>query len=121
VHQLILGGTRDHRLQIARAADVNTPVLTLDAATLPFIHPELPEPRPRTIRIDDIEQAFPDRQSGGTRLVLTQSTYLLQKWIDLLDEGELIIATADRESLARCAPECLQGRGPWGNFEIVSL
>ena len=121
MHQLILGGTRDERLRVARAAEVNAPILTLDPATLPFIHPTLPEPRPRTIRIDDLERAFPDNQTGGTRLVLTQSAYLMQKWIDLLDEGDQIIATADRAALEKCAPEFLQGRGPWGHFEIVSL
>ena len=62
--------------------------------------------------IDDIERAFPDAQAGGTRLVLTQSTYLLQKWIDRLDEGDRIVATADRAALERCAPEAFQARGP---------
>ena len=119
MHQLILGGTRDQRLQVARAAGINAPALTLDAPTLPFILPALPQPHPRIIRIDDLEHAFPDAQSGGTRLVLTQSAYLMQKWIDLLDGGDHLIVTADRAALARCAPEVMQGRGPWGSFEIV--
>jgi tetratricopeptide (TPR) repeat protein len=121
VHQLILGGTRDQRLQVARAAGVNGSVITLDAPTLPFIVPALPSSHPRTIHIDDIERAFPDAQAGGTRLVLTQSTYLMQKWLDLLDQGDHLIVTADREALWRCAPEVLQGRGPWGSFEIIDL
>ena len=121
MHQLFLGGTRDQRLLVARAAEVGATSLTLDASTLPFILPVLPEPRPRVIRIDDIERAFPDAQTGGTRLVLTQSTYLMQKWIDVLDEGERIVATADRAALTRCAPESLQARGCWSAFEIVDI
>jgi tetratricopeptide (TPR) repeat protein len=124
VHQLILGGTRDRRRQAARAAEVNAPTLTLDAQTLPFILPALsqrPAAGPRVLRIDDLERAFPDAQAGGTRLVLTQSTYLVQKWVDLLEEGDRIVATADRAALERGAPEALRGRGPWGGFEIVDL
>ncbi len=119
MHQLILGGTRGQRLQVARAAGITAPILTLDALTLPFTVPALPQPHPRIIRIDDIEHAFPDAQTGGTRLVLTQSTYVMQKWIDLLDGGDHMIVTADRAALERCAPEVLQRRGPWGSFEIV--
>lgn len=119
MHQLILGGTRDQRIQVARAAGITAPILTLDAPTLPFIVPALPHPHPRIICIDDIEQAFPDAQTGGARLVLTQSTYVMQKWIDLLDESDRLIVTADRAALERCAPEVFQGRGPWGSFEIV--
>jgi tetratricopeptide (TPR) repeat protein len=98
-------------------------VFTLDAPTLPFTRVSehtFPSPPPRTIVIDEIDRAFPDRQLGGTRLVLTQSIYLLQKWIDLLDEGDRIVATADREALERCAPEAFQGRGPWRYFSLVN-
>jgi hypothetical protein len=31
---------------------------------------------------------FPTRRAGGVRLVLTQSTYLVQKWIDRLAPGD---------------------------------
>ena len=86
-------------------------MVRLDARTLPFTRVDaiaLPPP-PRSVVIEDIDRAFPDRQQGGTRLVLTQSTYLLQKWIDRLDEGDRIIATADRAALERCAPEVFSG------------
>jgi tetratricopeptide (TPR) repeat protein len=95
-------------------------VVRLDARTLPFTRVgaiDLPQP-PRAVVIEDIDRAFPDRQQGGTRLVLTQSTYLLQKWIDRLEDDDRIIATADREALQRCAPEAFQERGPWRMFEI---
>jgi hypothetical protein len=78
-------------------------------------------PPPRVVVIEEIERAFPDFQSGGTRLVLTQSTYLLQKWVDRLDEGDRIVATADRAALERCAPEFMQARGCWSAFEIRHL
>ena len=123
MHQLILGGTRDRRLEIARAAGTSASPLFLDAATLPFTlvgAVSLPA-QPRAIVIDEIDRAFPDRQSGGTRLVLTQSIYLLQKWVDRLDTGDRIIATADRAALERCAPEFLQARGCWSAFAITDV
>ena len=46
---------------------------------------------------------FPMRRRTASRLVLTQSTYLLQAWIDRLDEGDRIVATADRAALASSA------------------
>jgi tetratricopeptide (TPR) repeat protein len=96
-------------------------VVRLDARVLPFTRVEavaLPPP-PRTFVIEEIHAAFPDRQRGGTRLVLTQSIYLLQKWTDRLDEGDRIVATADRTALERCAPEFAQARGCWSAFEIL--
>jgi tetratricopeptide (TPR) repeat protein len=121
VHFLLLGGSSDDRAHAARSY-APAPVV-LDAATLPFLRAadvELPS-SPRTIVIDAVERAFSDHQAGGTRLVLTQSTYLLQTWIDRLQPGDQIVATADRAALAHCAPEALQGRGPWRAFELVDL
>jgi tetratricopeptide (TPR) repeat protein len=124
VHFLILGASADVRRRAARSYVPPThTALALETATLPFVRPEdipLP-PGPRALVLDEIEHAFPDAQAGGTRLVLTQSTYLLQKWVDLLDDGDVIVATADRVALERAAPEALQGRGPWGGFDIVDL
>jgi tetratricopeptide (TPR) repeat protein len=119
VHVLLLGGSPDDRARAARGYAA-APVV-LDARSLPFLRAAdiaLP-PSPRTIVIDALERAFPDHQAGGTRLVLTQSTYLLQTWIDRLEPGDRIIATADRVALEQCAPEALQGRGPWGAFQIL--
>jgi tetratricopeptide (TPR) repeat protein len=94
----------------------------LDARTLPFTRVEaiaLPPP-PRTVLIEDVDAAVPDNQQRGTRLVLTQSTYLLQKWIDRLEDGDRIIATADRAALERCTPEAFQGRGLWQYFSLIN-
>jgi len=120
-HVLILGGSPNdrHRAVLSQIHPAQTTVM-LDAATLPFVRTDaiaLP-PAPRALVIEEIHRAFPDRQMGGTRLVLTQSTYLVQKWVDRLDERDRIVATADRAALERCAPESLQARGCWSAFEI---
>jgi len=124
VHVLILGGAPDRRRRAARTHLPTTHnAFAADSATLPFTRPRdatLPPP-PRVLVLDDIERAFPDAQANGVRLVLTQSTYLLQAWIDRLDEGDRIVATADRAALERCAPEALRRRGPWRRFEVVDL
>ena len=115
-HLLLLG----HQTVPSDRIPADHTVVRLDARTLPFMRVDavVLSPPPRTVVIDGISAAFPDCQQGGTRLVLTQATYLLQKWIDRLDEGDRIIATADRTALERCAPEAFQGRGPWRTFEI---
>jgi tetratricopeptide (TPR) repeat protein len=121
-HLLLVGGTPRDRSRAARRHVPDThSALIVDAGTLPFtrVGDVVWPPHPRAVVIENIEQAFPDAQAGGTRLVLTQSTYLLQKWVDLLDEGELIVATADRAALERCAPDALHARGCWGAFEII--
>jgi tetratricopeptide (TPR) repeat protein len=123
MHLLIVGGTRDERIAHAGARSAAGAV-ALDAAPLAFVRPArapLPGEPPRVIHIDDIERAFPNAQTGGTRLVLTQSTYVVQQWIDAIDPGDRIIATADRGALGRDAQEALQRRGPWARFEVVDL
>jgi tetratricopeptide (TPR) repeat protein len=124
LHLLLLGGARDERIARARL-HASPAAVALDAAVLPFIRPAPAlfggARTPRVVRIDDVERAFPNRQTGGIRLVLTQSTYLVQKWIDLLDPDDSIILTADRAALERCAEEAFAGRGPWATFEIIDL
>jgi len=90
------------------------------AELLPFIRPEaIAQPsEPTSLVIEHVERAFPNHQSGGTRLVLTQSTYLVQKWIDVLGPRGTITLTGDEEILRRDAPEIFEGRGPWGAFQI---
>ena len=121
-HLLVVGASADDRLGVA---GVHVPAthhaFHVDTRTLPFVRAgslSLP-PAPRALLLPDVHLAFPDAQTGGTRLVLTQSTYLLQKWIDRLDEGDVIVATADRAALEQCAAEFRHARGPWRAFEIV--
>jgi tetratricopeptide (TPR) repeat protein len=120
-HFLIIGGTRQQRIAAARARGARQPVIG-DAATLPFVRPApaLLDAAPRVISIDDVERAFPNTQSG-VRLVLTQSTYLVQKWIDTLRAGDRLVVTAERTALDQAAPEAFQARGPWAAFELVDL
>ena len=102
--------------------------LALDAARLPFTGPgRLTRANParadrpsRLVLLHDAHRAFPNRQVLGTRLILTQSTYLLQKLLDELDEDDRIVATADRDALETNAPEAFYERGPWRLFEIVA-
>ena len=120
---LILGGSRDRRIAAARARS-GADCMTIDAATLPFVRPtatRLAGSGPRTLAVDDVERAFPNAQAGATRLVLTQSTYLVQKLLDLLNDDSQLILTADRAALEQRAAEAFQARGPWGAFELVDL
>jgi tetratricopeptide (TPR) repeat protein len=122
-HVLIVGGTPTDRARAVRRRVPHThTALIVDAGTLPFVRVrdlDWPPP-PRVVIIEEIERASPDSQSGGTRIVLTQSTYLLQTLIDRLDEHDLIVATADRAALERRAPEAFQERGPWHDFGLVN-
>src|SRR5262245_30778062 len=110
---LIVGGTRAARLEAADARErehAGGTRIALDAAALPFTRVDrlaLPS-SPRLVRIDDLDLAFPDCQSGGVRLVLTQSTYLLQKLIDQLAPEDVLIATAEQN-------------GGWRVFECAAL
>jgi tetratricopeptide (TPR) repeat protein len=73
------------------------------------------------VRLPHLHLAFPSGQTAGTRLVLTQSTYQIQRWLDWLDANPdcSIVADADRASLTRNSPETFARRGPWSRVEIV--
>ncbi len=126
-HVLVVGGTANDRRRHADAATAELgpgSIVALDAATLPFLRPKptlLPASVPRVLRIDAIELAFPNEQSAGTRLILTQSTYTVQTWLDLIDDGNVIVATADRAALERGAAGAFSRRGPWAAFRIVNV
>jgi tetratricopeptide (TPR) repeat protein len=97
VHILIVGGTRDERIRRAGAAAAR---------------------ESSSVRLDDLERAFPNHQTGGTRFVLTQSTYVMQALVDTLSSGDRVIATADRAALEQNAPEAFDRRGPWHLFDL---
>jgi tetratricopeptide (TPR) repeat protein len=123
MHVIVIGETRSTRLAAAdahEAAHRGRSRLVLDAATLPFTRVDqltLP-PAPRLVRIDDIDHAFPNGQTEGVRLVLTQSTYLLQTLMDRLDSDDVIVATAGAAALRRVSPEALARRGVWRFFDL---
>jgi tetratricopeptide (TPR) repeat protein len=129
VHVLIVGGSRADRLRAASAWEHSgsfrpSSRIVLDPAGLPILRPTpaiLPAPEPRLLRIDDLETAFSFDASSNLRVIVTQSTYILQKWIDVLGAGDRIVATADRELLERNAPEAFATRGPWRLFRIVEV
>lgn len=76
------------------------------------------------IRAYDFHEAFPAGQSGATRLVLTQSTYQVQRWLDWLDgrRGKThLVADADYEGMKRNAPEAFNARGPWGRVNFIEV
>ena len=100
MHILIVGGTRGERLRRARE------VATAESSSL---------------RLDDLERAFPNNQTGGTRCVLTQSTYVMQALLDSLTPADRVIATANRGLLDRNAPEAFERRGPWHRFDLIDL
>jgi tetratricopeptide (TPR) repeat protein len=70
-----------------------------------------------------LEEAFPDAQSGGTRLVLTQSTYQMQRWLDWTRAhgAATVVADARAPALRRRAAEAFARRGPWAAVERVDL
>src|SRR5919204_301972 len=127
---LIVGGSRTERLDRARVwvehALSENPALVVwrgeNPERWPFrpIAVGLPSEATPLVWVNDIEHAFPNHQVGGTRLVLTQSTYVLQKWCDLLAtrSGSLFLAVGSENGLERNAPEVFAGRGPWGRFTI---
>jgi tetratricopeptide (TPR) repeat protein len=129
VNVLIVGGSRADRLREAAAWEHSgsfrpSSRILFDAAALPNLRPTraiLPAAEPRLLRIDDLEAAFAFDASSGQRLILTQSTYIMQKWIDALGAGDRIVATADAEILTQSAPEAFARRGPWRFFNIVEI
>jgi len=126
-HILIVGGTQADRLAAAEAQQEEirpAAVVVIPGYVLPFTRvseSDLPAVRPRLIRIEEVNEAFPDAQADGHRLVLTQSNYLLQKWIEVLRPEDCIVATADRVALSRGAREALKGRGPWHRFQVLAV
>jgi Flp pilus assembly protein TadD len=124
---LIIGGSRADRLLAADRWEHSgsfrpSSRVVLDPASLPELRPTraaFPVAEPRLFRVDDLEVAFSFDTSSALRLIVTQSTYTMQKWIDLIGPADRILATADRELLSRNAPEVFTRRGPWRFFDIM--
>lgn len=78
-------------------------------------------PRTRVVWVRDLARAFPAGQHGGTRLILTQSSYHVQRWLDWLRgrPGTYVVAEAGRSALERGAPEAFARRGPWSRIALV--
>lgn len=95
-------------------------VVDSDAATWPFRFPLVPElDPPIVVWVPEIHEAFVNQQTGNTRLVTTQASYLIQTWLDAIGDREiLLVATADRDSLQEHAPEVPARRGGFASALI---
>lgn len=83
------------------------------------VAPSLPPSTRLTLRVPDLHLAFPAGQTGGTRLVLTQATYQLQRWLDWLDVHPLAEVVADcPETRPALRKEAAAGRGPWSRIRV---
>lgn len=84
-----------------------------------YVTPEAPGHLPFHIRVHDLHLAFPAGQTGGTRLVLTQATYQLQRWLDWLDAHPGITAEGDLSAATPAqAREAFAARGPWARIAV---
>jgi len=117
LHLLIVGKSQADRYSYAPQPATDR----VAAALVPFRPPAPSQSAARFIRIDDVELAFPGAQTAGTRLILTQSTYSVQKWLDALGHQDRMLLTADRLSLSLVASEALDRRGPWRHFQLIDL
>jgi tetratricopeptide (TPR) repeat protein len=126
---VVIGGSRSardaavaERVQAHAGAEVHH----AQPAAWPFLRrlePVAPGSAEVVIVARGIEHAFPDAQTGGTRLVLTQSSYQLQRWLDLADiRGSLrLIGAGNADALRHAAPEAFHRRGPWSRIEVIEL
>src|SRR5687768_2593269 len=95
-----------------------TVVVAPPAASWPFVYPLAVNwpAGPAALSMPAIHEAFINHQAAGTRLVTTQALFLFQTWSDVIgDRDVVIVATADRDSLATHAPEILARRGLFAN------
>jgi tetratricopeptide (TPR) repeat protein len=115
--QIVLGS------QFPEIAAERTPAISPPAATWPFLHSHSLnlDSSPAVVRVTGIHDAFVNHQTGGTRLVTTQATYLMLAWMDAVGEHDLLmVATADRESLETHAPEILERRGIFAETALIT-
>jgi Tfp pilus assembly protein PilF len=126
---VFIGGSRDQRAAAVRASiekAAGPPLRELPvAAHWPFLRHVMPPiglPAPGgpvTLWLRDLHLAFPPQTTPGIRLVLTQSTYQLQRVLDALDSGLACSVVADADS--RIQPEISARRGPWARIRVIDL
>ena len=93
------------------------------AASWPFRRHITPAgtPPPR-IRLVGLHRAFPTGQTSGTRLVLTQATYQLQRWLDWLDATPGVTVLGDYSAASPAqAREAFAQRGPWARIAVDAV
>ena len=119
-----MGGSRAVRAAAARRIAGDSAIETSPLPrSWPFVRQIAPAALPSSLLIPDLHDAFPAGQTPGTRLVLTQSTYQLQRWLDALHHHPhvSVVAHASRAALERGAPEAFSARGPWHRIEVEQL
>jgi len=78
-------------------------------------------PPPR-IRLRGLHHAFPAGQTSGTRLVLTQATYQLQRWLDWLEVNPSVVVLGDYSAASPAqAREAFSQRGPWARIAVEAV
>lgn len=125
----VVGGSRAAREALARRHAGAAGLRLLEPPPVsrwPFERHVLPDQagsHPCVIWLPDLHTAFLAGQSTGTRLVLTQSTYQLQRWLDWLSRrpDALVVAHANRAGLRSTAPEAFARRGPWSRIELLEI
>jgi tetratricopeptide (TPR) repeat protein len=128
--KVFVGGTREQRAAAVRASLAapprSGPAREVHAAAhWPFLRHVMPPIRPpvfgggSTLWLRDLHLAFPAARAPGVRLVLTQSTYQLQRVLDALDTNPAYVLVADADD--RIRPEMSGRRGPWARIEVVDL
>jgi tetratricopeptide (TPR) repeat protein len=124
----VVGGTVATRMAAVheRCAGATLLPAAVPPGRWPFVRHILPESVPHTpvvLRLPDLDLAFPAGQTPGTRLVLTQSTYQLQRYLDWLATVHqvTVVADASESGMREGAPEAFSARGPWSRIEIVRL
>jgi tetratricopeptide (TPR) repeat protein len=123
-----IGGTRDQRAAAVRAASLptNSPLREIHSAAfwpqLRHVMPPIQRPvadGSATFWFRDLHLAFPPQRMPGIRLVLTQSTYQLQRVLDALDANPRYAVVADGGDSLRT--EAAGRRGPWVHIDIHDL
>jgi tetratricopeptide (TPR) repeat protein len=133
---VFIGGTREARAAAVHAAfppTASPPLRAIHSAifwprlrhVMPPIQPPVLAPRgvreggSATFWFRDLHLAFPRQQTPGIRLVLTQSTYQLQRVLDALDANPNYAVVADGDDSLRT--EAAGRRGPWARIDIRDL
>lgn len=85
------------------------------------VTPDVPASAHVGLHVPNLHLAFPAGQTGGTRLVLTQATYQLQRWLDWLDAHPLVSVVADCPERSALRAEASAGRGPWSRVAVETV
>jgi tetratricopeptide (TPR) repeat protein len=96
-----------------------------EGSSWPFrrhVTPSAPPAEASTLLLDSLAAAFPAGQLGGTRLLLTQPTYQLQRWLDWLAGHPSLQVVADMSSAdPETVREAGARRGAWARSALVPV